>query len=395
MHPDLLIIGGGAVGLSLADCALRRGLKVTVLDRTGHGLEASWAGAGMLTCRPRPKQNPAWTDHFDLALLGVRLHAQWHQRLLSEVGMDTGYRVCGAIELLPESPKAATSSEEPESSNPPHHHDPGPLDVEALLTGCKERGVSARRIDLKQARELEPSANVDGYFGALEFPNEAQVRSPWFTRALMASIKKQGGTLEADVDVADIDITGGKANGVVLRNGKHLPAGAVAVCAGAWSGQFPTLIEVAPVCKKIQPVRGQMLCYQTDAKLAKRLLTCSRHYVVPRGDGMLLVGATHEYVGFEKSMTEAGYAELEKFGQSLLPALKALKPAHSWAGLRPGLKGKHPLLGPVPKVPGLYVACGHYRDGIAMAPATGHLLGDVICGRKPEMPITHWAITNH
>src|SRR5262249_4018166 len=154
-------------------------------------------------------------------------------------GMDTGYRVCGAIELLPaltpRPPLPLGGEGENDSGDPPHHHDPGPLDVDALLAGCKERGVTAPRIGLKQARELEPSANVDGYVGALEFPNEAQVRSPWFTRALMASIKKLGGTLEADVDVADIDITGGKANGVVLRNGKRLAAGAVAVCAGAWS----------------------------------------------------------------------------------------------------------------------------------------------------------------
>jgi glycine oxidase len=387
MHPDILIVGGGAVGLSLADCALRDGMTVTVLDRAGHGLEASWAGAGMLTCRPRPRQNPAWTDHFDLAMLGVKLHAQWHQRLLEETGIDTGYRICGAIELLPLKPLPVDDSG---MGGPPHHHDPGPLDVDALLAGCKERGVAIRRISLGEARKLEPAMNAGEYVGALEFPNEAQVRSPWFTRALIASISKRGGILEADTDVADIDLSGNKVSGVVLRNGKRLSAGAVVIAAGAWSGQFPSLNDLAPACAKVQPVRGQLLCYKTDPKLVTRLLTCSRHYVVPRGDGIVLVGATHEHAGFDKVTTESGRAELERFGHSLLPALKDLKPVHSWAGLRPGLKGRHPLLGSVPNADGLFVACGHYRDGIAMAPATGVLLLDTIRGRKPAISIEHW-----
>ncbi len=98
-NKDLLIVGAGAVGLSLADVALRAGLSVTVLDKGGIAQEASWAGAGMLTCRPRLKRDAAKPDYYDLALWSVRLHAEWARRLLEETGVDSGYRVCGALEL--------------------------------------------------------------------------------------------------------------------------------------------------------------------------------------------------------------------------------------------------------------------------------------------------------
>jgi glycine/D-amino acid oxidase-like deaminating enzyme len=120
---------------------------------------------------------------------------------------------------------------------------------------------------------------------------------------LIASISKRGGVLEADADVADIDLTGNKVSGVVLRNGKRLSAGAVVIAAGAWSGQFPSLNDLAPACAKVQPVRGQLLCYKTDPKLVTRLLTCSRHYVVhrerPRGTRAVRARAAAGIEGIE------------------------------------------------------------------------------------------------
>ena len=385
MLPDLLIIGGGAIGLSIADCALRNGLRATVLDKSAPGREASWAGAGMITCRPRPRQHQrsGVPDYHDLTLLSAKAYPQWAQRLEAETGIAIGYRVCGALELLPvERPSVAVSSGQPDRE----------ADIASVLAGAAERGIAVRRLTRAELKSRETSLAVEALSGALEFPSEAQVRNPWLVRALIASIEKRGGVLKPDATVADIllDSQNVKVIGVQLASGERIEAANTVVCAGAWSAGFPVLNRLAPAVQKIHPVRGQLLCYNADPKLAAHLLTCHRHYIVPRGDGVILGGATHERAGFEKAVTPEGYAELTAFGHGLLPALRQLEPIHRWAGLRPGLQGRHPLLGPVQGAKGLFLACGHYRNGLTLAPATAELLVDVILGRKPKLAIEGW-----
>jgi glycine oxidase len=376
MIPDLLIIGGGAVGLSLADLALREGLRVQVLDKGPMGREASWAGAGMLTCRPRPKRNNAEYDYHDLKILSVRMHAEWAKRLLEETGIDVGYRVCGAIELIAQQADIPTQRQEAVS-------------FQEWIDACNARGVRARMISTAEACKMEPALTGD-FASAIEFPDEAQVRNPRFLRALLTSIKMKGGEICEGRQVADLLIENDTCRGVVLVNGERVSAKATAVCAGAWTSQIPALARAVPAITKIYPVRGQILCYQTDPKLARRLLTLDNHYLVPRGDGMLLVGATHDNAGYDKSITENGTKELQDFGHWILPELRKLKPLHMWTGLRPGLKGRHPLLGPVSKIPSLFVAVGHYRNGLNLAPASAQLVLASILGKTSEIPVKTW-----
>ena len=371
-----MIVGGGVVGLSLADCALREGLSVKVLDKGPMGREASWAGAGMLTCRPRPKRNGAEYDYHDLKLLSVKLHAEWARRLLEETGIDVGHRVCGAIELIVHSNDTPTQRQAAAS-------------FQEWIDACNARGVRARMISAAEACRLEPALTRD-FASAIEFPDEAQVRNPRFVRALLASIKMKGGELCEGRQVADLFIENDTCRGVVLANGEKLQSKAVAICAGAWTAQFPALARAVPAITKIAPVRGQILCYQTDPKLAQRLLTLDNHYLVPRGDGVLLVGATHDNAGFDKSITEEGTRELQEFGHWILPELRKLKPVHTWAGLRPGLKGKHPILGPVSKIAGLFINAGHYRNGLNLAPASAQIVLSTILAKTPEIPVKPW-----
>jgi len=410
---DVLIVGGGAIGLCLADELLRGGARVTVLDKGPVGQEASWAGAGMLTCRPRYKATPGEADYYDLCGLSVKLHKEWSERLLSETGIDVGYRVCGAIELLAGSIGEASSRtsllyKEALPDLPPEKEELR-RNLDAFIATCNERGVRARKLDARQVRELEPQ--LCEVAGGIEFPDEPQVRNPWFVRALAANVRRMGGVIREGVEVADLDLVpasgsnppgdrsvpatranapGTRVVGVKLKNGEKIAAGAVAICAGAWAGQLPALVDAAPVTKKIEPVRGQLLCYQADPKLAQRLLTYGNHYIVPRGDGVLLVGATHEKAGFEKKVTEAGMEELARFGQALLPALTNVRLLKAWSGLRPGMKGRHPVVGPVTKIHGLYVAGGHYRNGLTLAPATAELLAALILKKTPRISVKMW-----
>jgi len=373
MIADLLIVGGGAIGLSLADCALRNGLRVTLIDKGPLGQEASWAGAGMLTCRPRLNRNPGSTDYHDLCLLSVKLHAQWSQRLLADTGIDIGYRVCGALELMFR------------SNDPAEYADL----LENIVPGSNARGIPAIVLSQSEARNLEPALSVE-VSGAVHFPGEAQVRNPRFLKALIKNVQRLGGELIENRAVADIDVTAGRVAGVKLVDGTVLHVGAVAVCAGAWTSQLARVVKLAPASAKISPVRGQLLAYKLDPKIAARLLTAGNHYIVPRGDGVLLVGATHENVGFEKAATAEGEAELTQFGHRILPILKESRPVQSWSGLRPGLKGRHPLLGAVPGVQGLFISAGHYRNGLTLAPASAELLVDTILGRSPQISVENW-----
>jgi glycine oxidase len=376
MNADLAIIGGGAVGLALADCALREGLSVAVYDRGEPGREASWAGAGMLTARPRPRHKPGLIDYHDLSLYSVQLHSEWAQRLLSETGIDVGYRVSGALEVI----------------LPQHNTPEDQRDQESLLAGAAERGVRARRIGADEAKRLEPALTGE-IAGAIEFPDEAQIRNPRFVRALLASVVAKGGAIHANAEIADVLVSGGKARGLIMKDGREVSTGKVAVCAGAWSAQFPSLVKAAPAVAKVEPVRGQILRYETHPKFATRVLTCDRHYIVPRGDGVVLVGATQERAGFIKEATAEGRAELEGFAHALVQYFSDLQPIQHWAGLRPGLKGKHPLLGPVLGVEGLYIALGHFRNGLTLAPASAQLVIDSIFNRTGKIPVKPWLVS--
>ena len=162
------------------------------------------------------------------------------------------------------------------------------------------------------------------------------------------------------------------------------------VCAGAWTGQFTALTDIVRRAAHIEPVRGQIVCYQAAAPLCSHLLTVGEHYVVPRPDGVLLVGSTTEKAGFEAVTTPSGQALLRQFGETLLPALRNLAPPQGWADLRPGLKGSHPLMGPVAGVQGLYVAAGHYRNGLCLAPVTGEIIAALIRNEPPPVSPEPW-----
>jgi glycine oxidase len=370
--PDLLIVGGGVIGLGIADCARREGLSVCILDKGPLGQEASWAGAGMLTCRPMPRRH-AGADYHDLSLLSCKLHAKWAERLRAETGIDTGYRVSGALELFfPENKTATLQSE-----------------MQTLVDAALERGLRARIISAADLLALEPNLRRE-VIGGIEYRDEAQVRNPWFLRALIASVKNKGAEIREGVAVKDVRIDHSRVLGIELQNGERLDAGAVVICAGAWSGQFPSVTKLAPVVGKIFPVRGQILCYQAEASLTRHMLTCDHQYIVPRGDGVVLVGATKENAGFEKTTTEEGASALKSFAENLIPAFKKLRHVKQWAGLRPGLKGRHPIIGPVPETTNLYVASGHFRNGLTLAPATAELLMNVILKRNAQFSVEAW-----
>jgi len=371
---DLLVVGGGVIGLNIAERAVRRGLRVTLLERERLGTRASWAGAGMLNSRPWPKPPEGDPDYHDLVIASIRLHATDAARLHAETGIDPGFVRCGALELL--TPERAAPAAQ--------------TNIARLLEGCAARDVRATYLSPHETQDLEPGLNGSGLIGALHFPDDAQIRSPRYVRALIVSCKQRGVHIREGTDVADVWVEQARACGVVLKDGTHVAANNVVISSGAWAARLPKLTKAVPRTAKIEPVRGQIVCFQARPALVTRLLTAEQRYLVPRPDGVILVGSTMERVGYEVATTPEAQADLRAFAEALLPELKGVEPLKGWADLRPGLKGRHPLAGPVPSVAGLYIAAGHYRSGITLAPITAEALVALLCGEKCPVDFGPW-----
>ena len=372
--PDVLIVGGGVIGLSVAECAARREMSVLLLERERLGARASWAGAGMLNCRPWPRTRQGEPDYFDLLIESIKLHEQWAARLREETDIDVGFQRCGAVEVYTHSQEDAKRIGQ----------------LARLIAGCTERGVRCAQLTAGELHALEPELNTSDVVTALHLPGDAQFRPPRFVRALALSCRQREAALTEGVAVSDLCIADGRVTGVIASDGTRYSAGNVVVCMGAWTGQLKALTRVVPRAAGIEPVRGQIVCYQTPAPLCSHLVTVGERYLVPRPDGVLLVGSTSEKAGFEAVTTPEGQTMLRRFAETLLPALLANEPLQGWADLRPGLKGPHPLMGPVPGVQGLYVAAGHYRNGLCLAPLTGEIIVSLIKNEPPPVSPEPW-----
>ena len=363
MKNDVLIVGGGIIGLTAAHFLAGAGLGVTVLDRDDPGRGASWAGAGIL-----PPGNPgrAATPVDRLRALSTSHFADYSARLREETEIDNGYARCGGIEFLRESElgylaRWAAEGIEVRGDLPP----PAPL-------SASERGAGG-------GRSLYP------YF----LPGFAQVRNPRHLRALIAACTRSGVVIRGHAPVHDFIRVENRIFGVRLETGETLSATHFILAAGAWAGPLLTQLGVTI---PVEPIRGQMVLFEMGTPLGGPILLIGKRYVVPRGDGRVLVGATEEPgAGFEAVTTPGGVAELVEFGRALLPELARAEVAASWAGLRPGSPDGRPTIGVVANYPNVIVAGGHFRAGIQQSIGTALLVRDLVLGEPPALPVGPFA----
>lgn len=354
-HPDILILGGGVIGLTTAWFLAAEGVRVTLLDRGPVGRQASWAGAGIL---PPADLSAARTPAELLRAHSLRLYPTLSRQLREETGVDNGFVVCGGIEL-PESGDAEVPTEE-------WHGD----------------GVPFERLTPSALHDREPLLAPTFTTGAY-LPTLAQVRNPWHLRALEAGCRHRGVEVVADWPVEHLVLEGDRVAAVAGPKGQRTAA-EVLVCAGAWTAQ---LLAPLGVSLPIRPVRGQMLLYRTARHGTHPVLLQGKRYLVPRTDGRLLVGSTEEDVGFDATTTADALADLARFAHSVLPMLASTPLEASWAGLRPGTPSAVPHLGRVPGYRNLHVAAGHFRAGLQLSPATGLVMTQHLLGRPTLIPL--------
>ena len=347
---DVVIVGGGVIGLTVARALALRGVRdVCLVERGNLGTEASWAAAGMLL--PQVEAD-AQDDFFELACRSRDLYPAFAAALREETGIDVELDTTGTLFL------ALTE----------HDHE----EIEKRYDWQTRAGLAVERLSGAEARELEPCIS-ESTLGALRFPKDIQVENRRLLSALANSVKKLGVTIATQTSVADVLVEGNRVRGVQTARGA-ISSTTVVIAAGTWS----SFIKPHPPIPTIEPIRGQMVCLEAKPQLTRHVIYSPRGYVVPRQDGRLLAGSTSENAGFAKCVTAGGIAGILRNALDISTGIADLPVVDTWAGLRPRAPDGLPVLGPCGEIDGLICATGHYRNGILLAPLTGELISEAI-----------------
>ncbi len=362
---NCLIVGGGIIGLSLAWELAKRGRSVRVIDRREPGLEASWAGAGMLP--PTTRQNAV--HPFDqLRALSHELHPAWAAALTEETGLDTGFRQTGAVYMARRAGEAAA--------------------LVASVDYWRDEGIVVEPLRPEALASLEPALALHAEAGAIRaaylLPQEAQLRNPWHLQALLAACRQRGVDVTADCPAQSFLVEAGLVTGVQTPQGV-IQAEQYCICSGAWTR---LLLEQLGISNGIEPIRGQMVLFRCPRPPLKRIIIEGTRYLVPREDGRVLAGSTEEEVGFDTRTTEEAVADLTGFATTLAPVLADAEVEKTWAGLRPGTYDGLPYLGRAPGLENTFVAAGHFRSGLQLSPGTAVVMAQFLCDEETDVDLS-------
>lgn len=336
---DVAIIGGGVIGLSLALELRRAGLSVTVLDKHHPGREASWASGGMIA-HCEAGSNPVFRL---LAKTSAQMYPSFVHTLQDESDINVDFRSYGTIRFL--------------------DNDDGEL---------AEEGKS---LSSEALRELEPEL---AYSAPARLLPEFCVDPRLLVEGLLKAALHRGVHVASGADVTHLQVEEGRAVAVVTSKTRYV-AEYIVNCAGAWSGQF------SPVPIPTRPIKGQMLALVSDRRnLVRRVLRGNGVYIIPRSDGRIVVGSTVEDVGFDKRVNPGAIQRMHQAAAVLVPHLGESRILEDWAGLRPCTPDKLPIMGKT-SLEGYFVATGHYRDGILLAPVTARLMSQLIFRQPPDI----------
>ena len=209
----------------------------------------------------------------------------------------------------------------------------------------------------------------------------AQVRNPRHLRALQAACESLGVQIEENTEVADFITSDGRVTEVQTSGGSFV-SNSVCICSGAWTSQ---LLQGTRFAFPIQPVRGQMVMLKCNPLPFDHIIQMGPRYLVPRSDGRALIGSTEEWVGFEKRTTAGAVAGLIDFATSVIPDLADATIERTWAGLRPGSPDGVPFIGLVPGLENMFVAAGHFRNGLQNSPGTARFLRQLVLDQTPSL----------
>ncbi len=354
-----MIVGGGVMGCASAWQLAKHGVAVTVLERSVPGAEASSAAAGILGAQAEAHGGGPMTT---LSLLARSRYPSWEKSLRAVTGIDIGYRRSGLM-------RVATDRKS----------------VAAIAKGVlwqRRQGLDVQRLDARLAHAFEPELSPT-VVGGVRFAEDARLDPRLLLPALHGAALAAGARFTSGAYVRRVIVEAGRAVGVVMDDGSEVRGSDVVIAAGSWTA----LIDgVALRAGAVRPARGQIVELLSPTPLVKNVVFGPGCYLVPRDDGRTLIGSTLEFVGYRREVTAKAVRDLLTAAIELVPALGAASLGNSWSSFRPWTEDELPLIGS-PGIEHLWLASGHYRNGILLAPITAEIVTALVLGRKPPMPL--------
>ena len=358
---DVLIIGAGVIGLSIAyELRLQnQKLRIAVLDKEKSGKEASWASVGML--EPQliiqadidTSKAELQRRFFNLCVESQFVFEEYIRRIEWISKIDCEYRKEGILNLIP----------------------PGERPDEKMAFLAR-LGIRIHYWDQEETERREP-ALAEGY-SAVHIPDNHQVENRKLVKALIAACRQTGIEILENCPVSDFNIVN-DAIAHIQSGTANFSAAHYVLTAGSWTSQFTALHGIVP---EIRPMRGQIIAMQMpNDTFVRHASHLDDFYFVPRNDGRLLIGSTVEDAGFNKLLAKEVTDEFLNKLELVIPNSVYFKPVESWAGLRPMSPDRYPVLGET-SLSNLFVASGHFRNGILLTPITAKLMADVILEQR-------------
>lgn len=361
---DVIIVGGGVIGSSIAYELSLRGISSLVLERNEIASEASSAAAGMLAAQAEFIEE---APLFELALKSRAMFPQLVEKLKELAGMDVGFVKKGLMRIAMTAEDVLRYQEQAK-----HQH---------------HLGLSVDWLTKEQTLEIEPllAPSVEG---ALFIEDDTQVISSQLTEAYAKAAVTLGAQLHKYAEVQELIYDQGKIRGVRVQN-EHIYCEKVVIASSIWSTR---LLQSAGYDLPLSSVKGECIAVKLAHSIIRKTIYTDGCYLVPKANGELIIGATVKPHTINKSVTLGGVSSLIQRAEQLVPSIRESELISAWSGLRPLTPTGLPYIGEHPEIEGLFIATGHYRNGILLSPVTGVMIADLIEGKKLEEELSAFAI---
>lgn len=361
---DVIIIGGGVNGGSIAFHLAKRGMNVLVLEKDRVVSKASSAAAGMLGAQVELNGEGPLVE---LARLSRSRFRDVATELYNLSGVDIEFVDKGMMRL------AMTEGEKADYKNVIHTHN--------------KQNEPAEWLSSEDVAVREPAISRN-ILGAMYLEKDGQVAAPKLAVGFLKSAISLGTVIKEDVEVNSFYFSDGRVIGVATNDGDYM-CDNIVVTGGAWSEQ---LLATTGLSLPLYPVKGECFSVKTKAPLLTSTVFTEGCYLVPKRGGRTLVGATVVPHTFDSRVTFSGLSSLMEKAKRIVPAIEQSEWERAWSGIRPQTADGLPYLGEHPEYKGLFIATGHYRNGILLSPITGEVIADLIEGRAPAVNLSAFRI---